>query len=558
MPGGGGAGGGRARARAGGADGPPPPPLVLSLVLDRLPPASLAVARAVSREWLKEASRGHRWARHLTAAQWGTAGGSQATARPTCPMQLFADRMSDPLAQFNLAARRWHLLREGNLMLCLEVLLPERAGGGGLFPEPQDALAFWFGPTVGPTVYRQSLEAHFAVGDLQRRLWHAVAKAEAAGRPFRLRGCCQLPALLEPSNFLRFWNRSCVLGRAKHCDCGYRHSRAWLPVDCESPVEVQDDPRLNPPDRLLSRSRVRASLWNLGEAKGVPEDWGETLAEFVQHFPRCGPYPLCLMMDKFTMPPDGESNMHLSHRTGFSVWPEMGEPGDPGEVHVGAYAHFAEANIFREVGRSGRPPLPLPRAPFFAVPRAPFFADTSAEGHPEEVLIQEEVFFFFADLQLDGFSRGRIQARLEATSRGIKMGAGELPVCELPACAVYTGKNVETSSAAWKLFHTDAPGAGTGGDGDTLPTLDFCLYDAAGRLRLGRAGVELWNRTLPDDAPPSHKSFSADFYAAAEEGANNCCEGFDEIRFLVDEAAPVDLIVTAALPWRSPHGSSGT
>ena len=537
----------------------PPPPLVLSLVLDRLPPASLAVARAVSREWLKEASRAHRWARHLTAAQWGTAGGSRATARPTCPIRLFAERMSDPLAQFNLAARRWHL-REGNLMLCLEVLLPERAGGGGLFPEPQDALAFWFGPTVERTLYRQSLEAHFAVGDLQRRLWHAEAKADAAGRPFRLRRCCQLPLLhyMEPSNFPRFWNRSCVLGRADHCDCGYRHSKARLPVDCESPVEVQDDPRLNPPDRLLSRSRVRASLWNLGEAKGVPEDWGETLPEFVQQFPRCGPYPLCLTMDKFTMPPDEDSNMHLSHRTGFSVWQEMGEPGDPGEVHVGAYAHFAEANIFRELGRSGRPPLPLPRAPFFAV-------TTSAEGHPEIAPSggEEEVFFFFADLQLDGFSRGRIQARLEATSPGnggwITGGSREqFRVKRGCWRREYTGKNVETSSAAWKIFHTDAAGTGTGGDGDTLPTLDFCLYDAAGRLRLGRAGVELWNRTLPDDAPPSLKSFSADFYAAAEEGANNCCEGFDDIRFLVDEAAPADLIVTAALPWRSPHGSSGT
>jgi hypothetical protein len=95
---------------------------VLSLVFDRLPPASLAVARAVSREWLREASRAHRWAGYLLDAGW-------AAEASSCPLQQFAARMRDPSALFTKAGCDCQHFCLGDVLLCLEVLLPGTGGG---------------------------------------------------------------------------------------------------------------------------------------------------------------------------------------------------------------------------------------------------------------------------------------------------------------------------------------------------------------------------------------------------------------------------------------------
>jgi len=110
----------------------------------------------------------------------------------------------------------------------------------------------------------------------------------------------------------------------------------------------------------------------------------------------------------------------------------------------------------------------------------------------------------------------------------------------------YTGADVEVSGPPWELFHP-------AGNGDILPTLDFCLYDSAGRLRLGRAGVELWSHPEPDDA--YYETFTAKFYAGAEEGH---CPRFDELHFNVhNEAGRGNLFVLAILPAAYPRRGAG-
>ena len=374
---------------------------------------------------------------------------------------------------------------------------------------------------------RQALVSHFEVQGLRERLEQAAA--EAGRPPCCWRPCCQL----SPEG--DFWHRSCVLGRAEHSA-----------EDGEAPV-VWDDP-----DQCLAMSRVRASLWNVGQGGYRPQDYS-TLTEFVQHYP--GIWRVCLMMDKFILPPDDEASMHVCHRTGFCVWRDSVEPDDAPEVHVSCYTHLSEATDMLQ--NFYWHPLPLPRGAFLwrdepsssSLPSCSSYkACTCPSSSSCCPYSYSAGFFFFLDLQLYGsgvrWIRGRLVAHREISSMAVD--GREVKYIR------YRGVDVEASGPPRELFHA-------AGDGDdTMPLLDFCLYDSAGRLRLGRSGVELWSNEPVDGAPPSSEEFSAMFYASAEDFPALCKRGFNFLHFCFsDGAGPADLMVAATLPATFPHTGTG-
>jgi hypothetical protein len=261
------------------------------------------------------------------------------------------------------------------------------------------------------------------------------------------------------------------------------------------------------------------------------------------------------MMDKFILPPDDEANMHVCHRTGFNVWRDSVEPGDAPEVHVSCYTHFSEATDMLQDFYWH--PLPLPRGAFLwrdepsssSLPSCSSYkACTCPSSSSCCPYSYSAGFFFFLDLQLYGSGVSWIRGRLVAHREISSMAVDGREVKYIG----YRGTNVEASGPPRELFHA-------AGDGDdTTPLLDFCLYDSAGRLRLGRSGVELWSNEPVGGAPPSSEEFHAMFYASAEDFPALCTRGFNFLHFCFsDGAGPADLMVAATLPVTFPHTGTG-
>jgi len=496
----GGEGGGR--MGGGPADAPDLTGAVLQLVLDRVGPRELAVARAVCREWCTEASEGARWARHYRAAFGGPAQrtGTVAGIAGSDAMQRFAARAQDPWSAHAAACRGWdRLTGQGgeidHYRLRIEVLIDYAVAGVNhasdessryvgeddrlLAPLPEGfpkVLTFWFEPKVCQR-WKQSVWAQFNITDLRHRLLaelEILCDFDTVARVARRQKCLV--------GYFRTSQQTCEGDEATNTGA---HS-----ASSEDETDVED---------ILSNSRTTASLWGFGRNARV-----------------------CLLESKLTAPQTIEANMSISHRTGFYVWTNdtsdsmmESDPfgADPNyyDLSVAVYAHFWEERPFGALrgefptGTAPLPPLHLVKGPGMAA------------------AYRKSDLFLTADLNvLEGECIGSLQCVLE-WKEDREEDRGE--ICSPDEALFVVKGDVRTTGTPLAMI------AGVSPDRD--PMVDFSLYDPTGRLLLGRAGVELWSREPSwfGNTEPEDKVFMAEFFLYAED-SGCACDKYDHLLFI--------------------------